>query len=151
MYDQNPTRYPWFADVECEGGIGPLDAYDSDFENENIDLLTREFTFDLVDDMVSMSASTGSWKELQPDITVWAGDSFGIFFTNAVEFTWRKDPTCSYIWEDENDSANNQRLYLYFTAYHQCLGNDMLTATGYISVQEESDPENDGFNHWIAL
>ena len=64
MYDQNPTRYPWFADVECEGGIGPLDAYNSDFGDAGLDELDRTFTFDLVDDMVSMSTSSSSWKEL---------------------------------------------------------------------------------------
>lgn len=95
--------------------------------------------------------TTGSWRSFSPDVEVWAGDSFGIFFENAVQFVWEKDTTCSYMWEDENNAANNQRLNLYFTPYNQCLGNDMLTATGYVSVSEESDSDNVGANHWVAL
>ena len=32
MYDENPDKYSDFEDVTCEGGIGPLDAYDSDMD-----------------------------------------------------------------------------------------------------------------------
>jgi len=32
MYDNDPERYPEFEGILCEGGIGPLDAWNSDID-----------------------------------------------------------------------------------------------------------------------
>lgn len=137
MYSEDPERYVLFADVECEGGIGPLDVYDSDM-SEAESAVDETFSFTITD---YISDESDTDFDDQWEVLVQAGQSFAITFSQADEFGWTTDTTCSYMWYDESDSSNDQRLDLYFTDYYECLGNDLLTATGYVSVFYESSDD----------
>lgn len=154
MYELDNERYVDFADVTCEGGIGPLDVWDSDIETaqQDSDSEVENFTFDVSTWDVDNTASESDSDYLQwSDVEVQAGKSFALTFSRPFDdavtsFEWRTDPVCSYMWYDESDSDNDQRLHLYFTDYYECLGNNMLLATGFVALQSDSEAEE-----WIGV